>query len=60
MPILETLDPLSYKRLHNKFLHQPTRREKQHQVTMHDPVRSPNVLQSRVWNSNNDIYLIVL
>ena len=32
------------------MLHQPTRREKQLQTMTQDPVRTPLVLQPRIWN----------
>ena len=39
-----------YYRIHHTLLHQPTRREKQLNKMMQDPVKSPLVLESEIWN----------
>ena len=39
-----------YSRLHHNLLHQPIRREKQFQTMIQDPVRTPVVLQARIWD----------
>jgi hypothetical protein len=49
--ILRELNQQVYSHLHQNLLHQPTRREKQLQTTMQDPVRAPAVLQPKLWNS---------
>jgi hypothetical protein len=50
LSVLEKLDPEEYQRLHSKSLNQPTRREKKLQKMMKDPVRAPEVLQTKIWN----------
>jgi hypothetical protein len=50
MPVLNQLDEQVYHRLHQTLLHQPTRREKQLNKMMHDPILSPTVLQPKIWN----------
>lgn len=40
-----------YNQLHKTLLHQPTRREKQLTKMTQDPIRSPLVLQPKIWNS---------
>ena len=51
VPILERLDEEVYHRVHRQLLYQPTRREKQLAQLMKDPIKSPEVLQPRIWNS---------
>ncbi|CAF4674825.1 unnamed protein product, partial [Rotaria sp. Silwood2] len=41
-----------YDRLHKRLLHQPTRREKQLNMMLQDPIESPTVLQPRIWDNN--------
>jgi hypothetical protein len=50
MPMLRKLDEQVYHRLHQKSLHQPTRREKELNKNMHDAIRSPAVLKPKIWN----------
>ncbi|CAF1141685.1 unnamed protein product [Didymodactylos carnosus] len=50
MPVLSELHEKIYSRLHQKLLYQPTRREKQLQTMMKDPVRTPAVLQPKIWD----------
>ena len=50
--VLQQLDGQMYQRLHNQLLYQPTRREKQLTKMMQDPVKSPVVLQPKIWNAN--------
>ena len=51
MAVVNQLDQEAYHRLHQTSLRQPTRREKQLQVTMKDPVSRPLVLQPKIWNT---------
>ena len=48
MPVLNQLDKQVYHRLHQKLLHQPTRREKQLNTMMNEPIVSPTVLQPKI------------
>ena len=48
--VVNEFDEQLYSRLHPTLLHQPTRREKQLQTMTQDPVRTPLVLQPRIWN----------
>ncbi|CAF1184049.1 unnamed protein product [Didymodactylos carnosus] len=50
--VFNTLDPHAYKDLHHKLLYQPTRNEKQRQGMLQDPVRSPAVLQTKIWDTS--------
>ena len=50
MSVLNQLDEQIYQQLHQKSLHQSTRREKQLNEMMQDPVQSPLVLQPKIWN----------
>lgn len=50
MPVLNQRKQCSYDCLHQKLLYQSTRREKQLQMMMEDPVRRPFVLQPKIWN----------
>jgi hypothetical protein len=47
---LNQLDRHAYHRLHQTLLHQPTRREKQLNIMINDPIVSPTVLQPKTWN----------
>lgn len=51
MSVLQELNQHIYTRLHQNLLHQPTRREKQLQTMMQDPIRAPAVLQPKIWNA---------
>ena len=50
VPVLERLDEQEYKRLHSKLLIQPTRREKTLEKMMSDPVKFPEILQTKIWD----------
>jgi hypothetical protein len=50
MPVLKQLNKQVYQRFHHTLLHRPTRREKQLNKMMQDPVVSPAVLQPKIWN----------
>ena len=50
MSVSDTMNERIYSRLHQTLLHQPTRREKQLQTMLQDPVRAPTVLQAKVWD----------
>ena len=50
MSVLDQLDEHVYQQLHQKLLHQPTRREKQLHDMIQDPIVSPFVLQPKIWN----------
>jgi hypothetical protein len=50
MPVWRELNEQVYTQLHQNLLNQPTRREKQLQTMMQDPVRAPAILQSKIWN----------
>ena len=50
MPVIHLSNEHVYSRLHQNLLNQPTRREKQLQTMTQDPVRSPLVLQPKIWN----------
>jgi hypothetical protein len=50
LPVLDGLDTEVYQRLHGKALLQPTRREKILQKMMRDPVKAPEILQTKIWN----------
>jgi hypothetical protein len=50
IPVLKQLNVHVYHRLHQTLLHQPTRREKLLAKMMQDPVKSPSVLQPKIWN----------
>jgi hypothetical protein len=49
--ILEEMNEQVYGQLHERLLHQPTRHEQQLKKMMINPIESPLVLQSPVWNS---------
>ena len=52
-PIVSMLDGMnegSYRQLHHRLLHQPTRHEQQLKKMMINPIESPSVLQPYVWN----------
>ena len=51
MPVLKLMNEQIYHNMHHILLHQPTRREKQLNKMIKDPVQSPSVLQPQVWNS---------
>jgi hypothetical protein len=44
------MDEHVYHQMHTTLAHQPTRREKQLDQMMKNPVESPSVLQQKVWN----------
>ncbi len=48
MPVWREFNQQVYAQLHQNLLHQPTRREKQLQIMMQDPVRAPAVLQPKI------------
>jgi hypothetical protein len=50
MLVLNQLNEEVYHRLHQTLLYQATLREKQLQIMMQDPVRTPSVLQTKIWN----------
>lgn len=50
MPVWRELNEQVYTQLHQNLLNQPTRREKQLQTMMQDPVRAPAILQPKIWN----------
>ena len=50
LPALDRLDAEVYQRLHSESLLQPTRREKILATMMRDPVKSPTILQTKIWN----------
>jgi hypothetical protein len=50
MSVFEKLDQTIYQQLHNKLLSQSTRREKQLQKLMHDPVKDPEILKIPIWD----------
>jgi hypothetical protein len=50
IPVWTELNEQVYSHLHQKLLYQPTRREKQLQTMMQDPVTMPLVLQTKIWN----------
>ncbi|CAF3167240.1 unnamed protein product, partial [Rotaria sp. Silwood2] len=52
IPVLKDLNEEIYDRLHKRLLHQPTRREKQLNMMLQDPIESPTVLQPRIWDNN--------
>ncbi|CAF1407958.1 unnamed protein product [Rotaria sp. Silwood1] len=52
IPVLDKWNSQVYHRLHEQLFHQPTRREKQLQAMVQDPIRSPTVLQQKIWDSN--------
>ena len=49
MPVIEQLNEKVYHHLHQTLSQQPTRREKQLQNMMQDPVKTPLVLQTMVF-----------
>jgi hypothetical protein len=49
--VLNQLDEQVYRQLHQKLLYQPTRREKQLNQMMEDPIETPAVLQPKIWNT---------
>jgi hypothetical protein len=51
MPVLKQLDKQVYQRLHRTLLYQSTRREKSLSKMMKDPVVSPVVFESKIWDS---------
>ncbi|CAF1607606.1 unnamed protein product, partial [Didymodactylos carnosus] len=50
MPVFNHLNEHLYSRLHQNLLYQPTRRDKQLQIMTQDPIRTPVVLQEKIWN----------
>ncbi len=50
IPVRTELNPKVYSHLHQSLLYKPTRREKQLQTMMQDPIRTPTVLQPKIWN----------
>ena len=50
MSVSDTMNTRLYSRLHENLLYEPTRREKQLQTMLHDPVRAPTVLQAKIWD----------
>ena len=52
IPVLNELNEHVYHHLHQTSLHQPTRREKQLRNMMEDPVKTPLVLQPKIWNKD--------
>ena len=50
LPVLDRLDAEVYQRLHSESLLQPTRREKILEKMMRDPVKAPEILETRIWN----------
>ena len=50
MPVLNQLNKQIYHELHQTSLYQPTRREKQFQKMMQDPVKTPLALEPKIWN----------
>lgn len=51
MFVLNQLDEQVYHRLHQSLLYQPTRREKQLNQMVQDPIESPIILQPKIWNN---------
>ncbi|CAF3432854.1 unnamed protein product [Rotaria socialis] len=52
MSVWNNLDEALYRRLHQRLLQQPTRREKLLKNMLRDPIRSPTVLQTKVWDKS--------
>ncbi len=50
MSVFNQLNEHFYFCLHENLLYQPTRREKQLQKMIQDPIRTPVVLQPKIWN----------
>jgi hypothetical protein len=50
LSVLEKLDQAVYQRLHSKLLIPPTRREKKLEKMMEDPVKAPEILQTKIWD----------
>ena len=50
MPVWAKLDEAVYRQLHQRLAQQPTRREKRLQNMLQDPIRSPPILQTKVWD----------
>ncbi|CAF1527972.1 unnamed protein product [Adineta ricciae] len=48
--VVQQLDENSYQRLHQQLLFKPTRREKQLQQHMQDPINKPLALETKEWN----------
>ncbi|CAF1056727.1 unnamed protein product [Adineta steineri] len=48
--ILQQLNEHVYSRLHHNLLYQPTLSEKKFQTMMEDPIKTPLVLQPKIWN----------
>ena len=48
--VVTSFDAETYRQLHYRLVHMPTRREKQLQSTMVDPVKAPTVLQTKLWD----------
>jgi hypothetical protein len=49
--VLEQLDPEVYQRLHSRSLLQPTRKRKDTPTKlMRDPVKAPEILQTKIWD----------
>ncbi|CAF5223679.1 unnamed protein product, partial [Rotaria magnacalcarata] len=52
MSVWQKLDDALYTQLHQRLSEQPTRREKLLKNMLKDPIRSPRVLQTKVWDKN--------
>ena len=52
MLVWQELDETAYHRLHQRLLNQPTRREKLLRTMLQDPIRTPTVLQTKVWDKD--------
>ena len=50
MPVIDQLNETVYHHLHQTLSQQPTQREKQLQNMMQDPVKTPWVLQTKLWD----------
>ena len=50
-PLLTQLNEALYHRLHQSLLYQPTRRQKQFDIMMQNPIEAPFVIQPKIWNA---------
>lgn len=50
IPVLQQLNEEVYQQLHHTLLFKQTRKERQLQTFMQDPVKFPKVLQTKIWN----------
>ena len=50
IPVIDQLNETVYHHLHQTLSQQPTRREKQLQNMMQDPVKTPLLLQTKLWD----------